>query len=89
MELEVTDHAIIAKLDGAKASLAFHVEDKVMYLDSTYTPPQFRGMGIGGELVKASIEHARKNGFTIVPVCSFAVDYFEKHLEYSEILKKS
>lgn len=90
MEYTIKDNFIVIKLDtNAAASLGFHVEGNKMYLDSTYTPPKYRGRGIGSELVQASIEYAKKNGLIIVPVCEFAVEYFSKHKEYDNLVQQS
>jgi hypothetical protein len=90
MEYTIKDNFIVIKLEEkAAASLSFHVEGNKMYLDSTFTPPKYRGRGIGSELVQASIEYAKKNGLTIVPVCEFAVEYFKKHREYGSLVQQS
>ncbi|RLG43785.1 MAG: N-acetyltransferase, partial [Thermoproteota archaeon] len=34
------------------------------------------------------VDYARENGYKIVPVCSYAVAYFRKHKELSDILSK-
>jgi hypothetical protein len=89
MEVKVKDNAIVIKLDEkASANIVFHMEGNRMYLDSTYTPEKYRGRGIGTELVKASMKYAREHGLLIVPVCTFAVEYFKKHPEYGNILYK-
>jgi hypothetical protein len=88
MDYEIKDNAIRIQLDRRSvASLVFHIEGNLIFLDSTFTPPQFRGKGVGSELVKASIEYAKKNNLTIVPVCEFAVEYFKKHAEYGDLVK--
>jgi len=87
MEVKIKDNAIVIELDEkASANIMFHIEGNRMYLDSTYTPEEYRGRGIGSELVKASIKYAREHDLLIVPVCAFAVEYFKKHPEHSDIL---
>ncbi|MBM5804688.1 MAG: N-acetyltransferase [Candidatus Verstraetearchaeota archaeon] len=89
MEVKVKDNAIVIKLDErASANIMFHIEGNRMYLDSTYTPEEYRGRGVGGELVKASMKYAREHGLLIVPVCTFAVEYFKRHPEYGNMLYK-
>ncbi|MEM0060430.1 MAG: GNAT family N-acetyltransferase [Fervidicoccaceae archaeon] len=74
--------------NGKRALLKFEVieELRIMRLLHTYTPPQFRGRGLGEMLVKAAIEDARRRGLKIEPVCSFSIYYFAKHPEDREIL---
>ena len=87
MEAKFRNNAISIRLDKkAVASIKFHIEGNRMHLDSTYTPEQFRGRGVGSELIQAAIKYARDKGLLIVPACAFAVEYFKKHPEYGNIL---
>jgi predicted GNAT family acetyltransferase len=89
MDYAVKENSLVIKLDGsATARLSFHVEGKEMHFDSTYTPEQHRGKGIGSQLIEAGIDYAKKMGLKIVPVCSFSVEYFKKHPEYADLLWK-
>lgn len=90
MEYNIRANALTIRLDEKNlASVVFHTEGNKMYLDSTFTPEEYRGRGIGSELMKASMDYAKKNNLLIVPVCSFAKEYFRKHEEYSSIVVKS
>lgn len=55
-------------------------------IKSTYTPPEFRGKGIATRLMKRAVEWAKENNFRVVPLCSFAAHYFEKHAEDRHVL---
>lgn len=46
----------------------------------------FRGKGIAGKLVSFAATIARQNNFKLIPVCSFAVSFFERHKEYNDVL---
>lgn len=41
-------------------------------IDHTYVKPELRGQGIAKELVLAVAKKAQKEGWTIVPICSYA-----------------
>jgi predicted GNAT family acetyltransferase len=87
MEAKVKDNAIVIQLDKkAVANIKFHIEGNRMHLDSTYTPEQYRGRGVGSELIQVAMKYAKDKGLLIVPVCAFAVEYFKKHPEYGDIL---
>lgn len=89
MTFEITSDAIEMILDGGDyASLKYHIEDTRIFLDSTYTPDRYRGMGIGGKLMSAAIDFAQSKRLSIVPVCPFAIGYFKKHSEYDGLLYK-
>jgi len=89
VDYTVKDNVLIIKIDEkASASVMFHAEGKKMYLDSTYTPHAHRGKGIGGQLMLAALDYAKKMGLMVVPVCSFSVEYFKRHSEYAGMLWK-
>ncbi|SKA37076.1 hypothetical protein SAMN02745126_05879 [Enhydrobacter aerosaccus] len=50
----------------------------------TEVPPEDEGQGIGSRLVRGALDDARRNGFKIVPACSFVVDFVRRHPEYSD-----
>lgn len=89
MDIENTGAAFVVKLGKrSSAELAYHIEGDVIYLDSTFTPEEFRGKGIGGKLVEASIAYAKEKGLKVVPVCPFAAEFFKRHPEHSALLKE-
>jgi len=71
---------------GKYAYLKYHITDGVLYIDSTFVPEEYRGGGLAETLTKAAIEHARQNNLKIVPVCSYAQRYFERHTEHKDLL---
>ena len=73
---------------GKYAYIKYRLGRGTMYIDATFTPNEYRGRGIAAELTKAAIEYAREKSLKIVPNCSYAESYFEKHPEYSNILAK-
>ena len=89
LEIRHTSSVIYARLPGSKekAWIAYEVEGNVMKLLKTYTPPEYRGKGIAAKLTQYAIELAKKNGWVIEPVCSYAIHYFIKHPELRELLK--
>ncbi len=89
LEIRHTSSVIYARLPRSKekAWIAYEVEGNVMRLLKTYTPPEYRGKGIAAKLTQYAIELAKKNGWVIEPVCSYAVHYFMKHPELKQLLK--
>jgi len=79
-DVKHTSSVIYMKLpDGSKAYIKYSVENGVMKLISTYTPPQHRGKGIAGVLMRYALDMARKNNWLIEPICSYAIHYFMKN----------
>jgi len=44
-----------------------------------------RGRGIAGQLTRAAFEHAKAQGWTVRPECSYAAAWAERHPEYSDL----
>jgi len=51
----------------------------LLFIDHVETPPALRGAGAAGALMEAVVEQARKEGRTIVPVCSYAAAWMKRH----------
>ncbi len=87
IEIGHTSRVVYARLpDGSKAFIRYNVEDGVMKVLETYTPPQHRGKGIASRLMAYAVEMTRRNGWLIEPICSYAVYYFIKHPELRDLL---
>jgi len=87
LKIAHTSQVIYATLpDRSKAYLKYSVENRVMRLIETYTPPQYRGRGIASLLVKYAVKLAKNNNWLIEPICSYAVYFFVKNPEYRSFL---
>jgi hypothetical protein len=89
MSKEITrtsDKFLIRLTPKDHAYVEYHLEGDKMYIDSTFTPEEYRGRGLAAELTEAAIGYAREKKFKIVPNCSYAKDYFEKHPEHRDML---
>jgi uncharacterized protein len=51
----------------------------VMSIMHTNVPPAVQGRGIAAELMAAALNAARASGWTVNPVCSYAVEYLRRH----------
>ena len=87
LDIKHTSRIIYAKLsDGSKAYIKYMVENNVMKLLETYTPPQHRGKGIARKLMDYAIKLAKENNWLIEPICSYSVYYFIKNPDKRELL---
>jgi hypothetical protein len=73
-------------VDGLESHLEYVKIDNVLNLNHTYVPHELRGKGIAGELVKAALTYAKENNYKIIPSCSYAAVYFQRHPEYGSLL---
>lgn len=58
--------------------------DKII-IDHTHVDKSLSGQGVGGKLVKAAVDYARKSLLKILPLCPFANAEFKKHPEYEDV----
>jgi predicted GNAT family acetyltransferase len=71
-------------IDGHLAELTYQRHGDRLVLAHTEVPAQLEGMGVGGELVTAAVDDAVRNGLTVVPQCSFARGWLEKHPDVAQ-----
>ncbi len=69
--------------NGSEAGvMTYRVEQPdTIVIDHTKVNEDYTGKGIGQLLMNHAIETARKEKTKILPVCSYARHYFEKHAE--------
>jgi predicted GNAT family acetyltransferase len=72
-------HRFTAEVDGERAVLDYTLAAGVMTITHTGVPQPIEGRGIAGELMREALSTARSNGWRVVPVCSYAAAYIEKH----------
>jgi len=72
------------------AEIAFPtMEDGVANIDHTFVDSSLRGQGVASQLMKTAIEYLKKDHRKIRASCSYAVDWFAQHPEYSEYTEDS
>ena len=71
---------------GGVAFIEYYRDGEKVFLTHTETPESLRGKGIAAELVKKTLECARKNGLTVVPLCSYVMHYLNNHPEWGDVL---
>jgi hypothetical protein len=55
-------------------------------IDHTEVNPDFKGQGVGNQLVDAAVAYARTNGFKIIPLCPFVKSVFDKRTDYQDVI---
>lgn len=73
-------------VEGYEAVVEYTLKDNVIDLYRTFTPPELRGKGVAGKLVKYALEHAKENNLKVIPTCSYVRGYIERHENYKELL---
>ncbi|MEC3875413.1 GNAT family N-acetyltransferase [Chryseobacterium salviniae] len=77
-----------AFIDGKRAGLMTYTwaGEERFIIDHTEVEEAYNGKGVGKEMLLASVDFARKNGKTIIPLCPFAKATFQKHEELQDVL---
>jgi len=87
---EVVHNAAVGRFEmrvgSSVAVLDYSVSDRTITFVHTGVPPELEGRGLGSQLARAGLEHARREGLRVVPQCSFVRSYIQRHSEYQALL---
>lgn len=64
-----------------------NVDQNTVNINHTFVDDSLRGQGVAGQLMEAAAEQLRSQGKKAILTCSYAVNWFEKHPEYSDLVK--
>jgi predicted GNAT family acetyltransferase len=78
-----------AVVDGVSCVLEYGLHDGVMTITHTGVPAQVGGRGIAGALVSAAFDTARREGWRVVPACSYAAAWIQRHPEYADVVNRA
>jgi predicted GNAT family acetyltransferase len=73
------EHRFELTEDGMLAELVYRLDGDRLILVHTGVPEELGGRGLGGVLVTAAVERARRDGLTLVPKGPFARRWLERH----------
>lgn len=72
-------------VDGLQGHVEYVEGEGVLTITHTVVPDAIGGRGIAGRLVQAALDYARGAGLKVVPRCSYAAGYMDKHPEYADL----
>ncbi len=72
-------HQFHVDVDGTRAVLDYTLTGTVMNITHTGVPPAIGGRGVAAELMKAALNVADEQKWSVNPICSYAVAYLQKH----------
>lgn len=90
MEYITEDNRILLRdaTDKTVALIEFpSIEENTVEITHTEVAQELGGKGIAGELTKLAAQHIRTQHKKVVLTCSYAIRWFHKHPEFSDILK--
>jgi uncharacterized protein len=79
--------AFVIERDGRRlAEMTYTVAGSRVIIDHTDVDEALRGTGAGRKLVEASVQWARAQKVTLLPLCPFARSVFDKTPDYADVL---
>lgn len=71
---------------GFVAELLYRRHGERMVLLHTGVPGALEGQGVGGQLVRAAVGYAAREGLTVVPACPFARAWLDRHPDVAALV---
>lgn len=82
-----TDHQRFEYVeDNMPSVLDYQLDADIMTITHTGVPSALGGRGIAADLTRAALDTARRNGWRVRPVCSYAETYIRRHTDYKDLL---
>ena len=75
------DHRFELTIHGETAFLDYGLDPPSIRLRHTEVPQKLRGGGVGNALVRAALDHARREGLKVIVRCPFVRAYVKRHPE--------
>lgn len=72
--------------DGVRSVSDYTLDGNVMTITHTGVPTELSGRGLASDLTRAAFTTAREQGWKVIPACSYAAGWVEKHAEFKDLL---
>ncbi|MBQ0906570.1 GNAT family N-acetyltransferase [Micromonospora sp. U21] len=80
-------HRFEILVDDALAGFtAYLLRGDVLVFTHTEVDARFQNMGVGGALIRGTLDQVRARGGRVVPQCPFMAAYIDKHPEYADLV---
>ncbi|MEU5938081.1 GNAT family N-acetyltransferase [Micromonospora sp. NPDC047548] len=87
VEENPAEHRFEILVDNALAGFtAYLPRGGVRVFTHTEVRPEFQDMGVGGALIRATLDQVREQGGRVVPQCPFVRAFIERHPEYADLV---
>jgi predicted GNAT family acetyltransferase len=76
-----------AMVDGKEVgTLVYELKGSMVVISHTVIEPEYRGRGIGSELVRQALDDVQRRGMTVSNFCGFVATFIETHPGYEDLL---
>ncbi|WP_343312503.1 GNAT family N-acetyltransferase [Brucella sp. BE17] len=80
----------VAALEGSEAEMTYtRLGPALISIDHTLVPEAIRGKGAAQALAKSAVLDARRNGWKIIPRCSFLQAQLTQHPDWSDVISNA
>ncbi|MFC5926802.1 GNAT family N-acetyltransferase [Micromonospora vulcania] len=88
VEDNAAEHRFEILIDNALAGFSAYLPRgaDVLVFTHTQVDPHFQGRGVGGALIRGTLDQVRARGGTVVPQCPFMAAFIDKHPEYADLV---
>ena len=91
LQLDEKRHGGFYIMDGTEqlGEMEISIDGDELTVYHTEVEPKAEGKGLAKKLLAAMVDHARKNGLRVIPLCPFVHAQFKRHPEeYADIWKR-
>lgn len=91
MTRELVDNAAAGRFElhteeGLIASAEYAVNGDTVAITRVFTRPTHRGQGLAADITEFAVDSIAASGRKVVPVCSYALAWYEHHPERADTL---
>ena len=81
LELDEKKHGHFHIVDGEEqlAEMVVSISNGLLTVYHTEVLPKAEGKGLAKQLLAAMVDHARKNGLKVIPLCPYVHAQFKRH----------
>lgn len=72
--------------DGHTGVLDYSEQGDRVSFDHVVVPDAIGGRGVAGQLTRFALDHAREQGWRVIPRCPYVKRWIERHPEYADIV---
>ncbi len=74
------------EVEGHRGVLDYTLNERVMTITHTGVPPPIGNRGVAAELTRVALDTARREGWKVIPACSYAAAFIRRHPEFADLL---
>ncbi|MFI5836465.1 MULTISPECIES: GNAT family N-acetyltransferase [Micromonospora] len=87
VEENAAKHRFEILVDDALAGFtAYLPRGEVLVFTHTEVDDRYQGQGVGGALIRGTLDQVRARGGRVVPRCPFMAAFIERHPDYADLV---